>query len=251
MKILYIVFGVIFLVFLTLYFWLTPDYLILKVNESQDIVSVKVKEGNGGFITDYKFKGLQIERGGKTLLSLDEGKLGFSFPDLLLGRVRINIYSNKIKGFFYLSFLGNIKSELDFKDILFDTELINLPPDISFSGLIEGRLKIDRKNTNIEFNLNNLDWRNFEIEKNRLPYDIFQKARGGVDIAGDKIIIKSFGFEGDRGYARLMGDIEKGKSNLFIEIFPKDFSDPYMLPFYEYKQSSGYYKIPISLKKVD
>lgn len=249
MKIVYIVISLIFVIFLTLTFWLSPDYVLEKLNESQNVIYIKANESSGNFLTAYHYKDLQLEKDGKLVLNLEQVKIDLSLLKLFLGNVSIDISSDKINGYLSLTFNKKIQSELNFKNISFDTDLLKIPSSISFSAFMDGRLKINRDLVSLEFNLNEINWRSFEIEGNKLPYDIFTKARGGIEIIGDKVNIKSFGFEGDRGYARLIGDIIQGKSNLFIEIFPKDFSDPYMLPFFEYKQSAGYYKIPVSLKE--
>ncbi len=249
MKVVYTLLGLIALIFLTLHFWLSSDYVLQKINESQNILNIKSDESKGRFLTGYYYKNLQIQKDGKNLLTLDNTKISISVIKIFVGILSINIQSEKLKGILNISYDKKIRSDIEFNDILFDTEFINTPPSIAFSGFMNGRIKSEKDNISVEFNLNNLNWRSFEIEGNRLPYDIFTKARGGIEILGTKVNIKSFGFEGERGYARLVGEIVGGKSNIFVEIFPKDFSDPYMLPFYEYRKSPGYYKIPIILDK--
>ncbi|MCX7990615.1 MAG: type II secretion system protein GspN [Proteobacteria bacterium] len=249
MKIIYIVLGIFLVVFLTLNFWLSADYVLDKINENQKILQIKSDESRGQFLTRYKYKNLQIEKDGKKLLTLNNAEIELSVLMLLVGNININIISEKINGYFSVSINKKISGDLNFSNILFDTDFLEIPSYISFSGLTDGRIKINKDNVSIEFNINEINWRTFEIEGNKLPYDIFTKARGGIEITKDRLIVKSFGFEGERGYARLTGEIVNKKSNLFIEIFPKDFSDPYMLPFYEYKQTAGYYKIPVVLSK--
>lgn len=249
MKIFYLIAGIILLIFLTLNFWLTPDYILEKINENQSVIYLESDKSSGSFLTSYFFKNLRIQKGGKTILTLNNAKVDLSLLKIFIGSLSINIYSEKISGNLNINFSRKIIGEIVFKDILFDTDYLKIPANIAFSGILEGRIKLTKSLINVEFNLNDISWREFEIEGNKLPYDIFSRAKGGIEIISDKINIKSFGFEGDRGYARLVGDISKDKNNLFIEIFPKDFSDPYMIPFFDYKQSAGYYKIPIALKK--
>lgn len=248
MKILYGLIALVSILFLTLYFWLSPSYLLDKINESQSLVSVRAGQAEGGFLTSYRFKDVRIEKAGKTIIELKRLKIDVNLLKLLVGGLKVDIYSDTIEGYLELSVLNRIKGELNVKNLFFDTELVNIPPEISFTGIMDGRIIAENRSVLFEFRLNNLIWKSFEIEKNSLPLDLFDRAKGGIEIVNNDINIKSIGFEGEKGYARLAGSIKAGKSDIFIEIFPKDFSEPYLIPFYEYKQTQGYYKIPVNIK---
>ncbi len=248
MKILYILIAVFVLIILTLHFWLSPGYLLDKINEGQHQVSVRAAGAEGGFLTEYGFRNVKLERAGRTVLEIDNIKANISLFKLLIGSLKVGIDSEVVKGYLELTLGGNLWGEFNIKNLPFDTELFNIPQEVSFKGFIEGKLKIDEESALFEFKLNNLIWRNFEIENNKLPLDLFDRAKGGIEIVKNEINIKSIGFEGEKGYARLVGSIKSGKSDLFIEIFSKNFTEPYLIPFYEFRQSQGYYKIPVNIK---
>lgn len=242
-----IIFSLIFLVILTLFFRLTPTLLIEKANDAQGEVRITASEAKGNFLTGYYFKNLKVlKSSGQELLMLDDLRVSLNFLPLIAGKIRIKADSEQLKGFVDAGFGGIREGEIFFSGITFDTDSLDIPRDISFSAKVSGKAYILNEKAEIEFKTEEIQWRKLYIAELNLPFDLLDRAKGGITAQGDKLIIKSIGFEGGRGYARLSGEINKGKTDMSLEILPKDWTEVYLLPLYQYKISPGVYKIPIN-----
>jgi hypothetical protein len=75
----------------------------------------------------------------------------------------------------------------------------------------------------------------------------FHTVQGVLNIVNDKIRIESLGIEGEKGYARVKGDITAGFMNLTLELMPSagKLSPAELMLIDSYRQSPGYYVIPL------
>ncbi len=48
----------------------------------------------------------------------------------------------------------------------------------------------------------------------------FRKLRGSLSVKGNTVMIDSVSLEGEKGYARLKGDIKNGVTDLSLELMP-------------------------------
>jgi type II secretion system protein N len=75
----------------------------------------------------------------------------------------------------------------------------------------------------------------------------FHTIQGVLKISENTIMVKSLGLEGDKGYARVRGDITGGVMNLNLELMPQAgrLSRAELMMIERYQKSPGYYLIPI------
>lgn len=75
----------------------------------------------------------------------------------------------------------------------------------------------------------------------------FRNLRGALSVAGNRITIESISLEGDKGYARLKGDITDNLMNLTLELMPEAnrLNAMESMIIGKYIVSPGYYAVPI------
>lgn len=147
-----------------------------------------------------------------------------------------------IKGSFKLPEHGNLKIE--------GVDIMSVPylssAGLRGSGLISSELKLLNKSIDIIFNIPDADI-NGSLNGMPLPINTFHKIQGALYLTENVINITSISLDGDKGYARLKGDITNGVMNLVLELMPLsgklDSFESSLIS--SYKKSQGYYVIPI------
>lgn len=247
-KIIIVLVSAILTVFLTLFFFLTPAQLISKINDAQHKVVFSAGHSDGNFLTGYRFTNASLAgNDGVKSLVFDEVMLDLRFLPMFLGRIGIDINSKGITATLSAGLDGSLNGEASFTDFPFDTAAFISPENVSFTAPVSGRVIMSGKKADIEVRADEITWRRLSVSGFELPLEVFQKGKGGISVERGRIIVKSLAFEGSKGYARLSGEIISGQRRLTLELFPKDWDDPILMPFERYKVSPGQYKMPLEL----
>jgi hypothetical protein len=81
-----------------------------------------------------------------------------------------------------------------------------------------------------------------------LPLDLFRSARLAARLHGDRLAIESFALEGEGLYARIAGEIRRGRPDLTLELMPDESVMPDALmsaALGGYRTARGHYTIPL------
>lgn len=246
-KALIVLASVILTGFLTLFFFLTPELFIREINALQQTAVITTGPSGGNFITGYRFSNVSITgTEGKKMLAFDEVVVDLHLLPLFLGRIGIDIHSKEITAALSAGFDGSLKGEVSFRDVPIDTEAFISPENISFTAQVSGRVILSGRKSDIEIRADAITWRRLIVAGFELPQDFFDNGKGGISAEQGRVIVKSIAFEGNKGYARLSGEIISKKQDLLLELFPKDWNDFMLTPFERYKISPGQYTIPLN-----
>lgn len=156
--------------------------------------------------------------------------------------VRGKIGTGDVRGSFKLPGKGTLK---------IDRAEINAIPYLAYtalkgSGLISARLNLKDELIDAVFEISDADIRGSAMGI-PLPISSFRKIQGALTLKENTINITSINLEGDRGYARLKGDITNGVMNLILELMPSagELNSVESMLISRYLVSPGYYVIPI------
>lgn len=234
-------------VFLALFFFLTPEQIISKINNAQQVLVFSAEKSGGNLVTGYHFTNASLAgRDGTKLLVFDELFLDLHILPLFLGRIGIDINSKEITAGLTAGFGGSVDGEASFTDIPFDTTFFILPENVSFTAPVSGKVILSGRRADIEVRAGEITWKRLLVSGFQLPADVFEKGKGGLSVERNRIIVKSLAFEGRKGFARLSGEIVNGEQNLALELFPNDWDDFMLIPLERYRVSPGQYKMPLN-----
>ncbi len=156
--------------------------------------------------------------------------------------VKGKIGTGDVRGSFKLPGKGTLK---------IDRAEINAIPYLAYtaldgSGLISARLNLKDNTIDAVFNIPDADIRG-SVMGMPLPISSFRKIQGALTLKENTINIRSVNLEGDRGYARLKGDITNRFMNLILELMPSagELNSVESMLISRYFVSPGYYVIPI------
>jgi hypothetical protein len=247
MQILFIVLaGTVLTAFLTLFFFLTPEQIISKINDAQQTVIFSAGQSGGNFVTGYRFTNAALAGNkGTKMLDLDEVMLDLHLLPLFLGRIGIDIHSKGITAALIAGFDGSVSGEASFSNVQFDSEALISPEKVSFTAPVSGKVVMSGRKADIEVRADEIAWERLSVSGYELTPDIFEKGKGGISVERGRINVRSLAFEGGKGYARLSGEIISGQPRLTLELFPNDWNDFMLIPFERYKISPGQYKMPV------
>lgn len=117
---------------------------------------------------------------------------------------------------------------------------------IEGSGYLSANLNFKDTTVRVTFEIPDLKMQ--DSDKIILPFmSTFHKAHGALSINGNTIKIDSLSLEGEKGYARIKGDITDGVMNLVLELMPyfEVITPVESMLISKYQISPGYYVIPI------
>lgn len=152
------------------------------------------------------------------------------------------IGAGDLRGSFKLPEYGNLRIE--------GVDIMSVPylssAGLEGSGLISSEIKLLNNSIDIIFNIPDADI-SASLNGMPLPVNSFHKIQGSLNLIDNIINIKSISLDGDKGYARLKGDITNGIMNLALELMPLsgklDSFESALIR--SYQRSAGYYIIPI------
>ena len=116
---------------------------------------------------------------------------------------------------------------------------------IKSNGYISVNILIKNKSAQLAFRVPDLDIQESAV---MIPFiDSFRRAQGVLSVTGNDIRFDSVSLEGEKGYARLKGDIKDRFLNLSLELMPSadKLSSLESMLIEKYIISPGYYVIPV------
>jgi type II secretion system protein N len=170
----------------------------------------------------------------------------FSPRHLLGGQLAFNIEGNIGTG----DVSGTVKLPIDGNISIKNAELNAISYFARFGIDINGNLssEINIKNDYVHVVFNIPDLSIGDSESSVIPLlNTFRTMQGALSIRGNNINIESVSLEGEKGYARLKGDITNGVMNLKLELMPLTGKLNTLESMFigKYIVSPGYYVIPI------
>jgi type II secretion system protein N len=156
--------------------------------------------------------------------------------------IKGKIGTGDINGLYKLPNLGEIKID--------NAELNAIPYwrqfGIEIDGDITSHINVKNDTIRVTFKVPNLDIQ--DSFPAITPFmNTFRRMQGAVSLKGNTIIVDSISLEGEKGYARLKGDIRNGFMNLVLELMPAveklDALESMLIG--KYMVSPGYYIIPV------
>jgi len=246
-KLSLVIIVLLFTVIMTAFFYLTPATFIDIANTFLPEVSINYDEGSGNIFTGYKFKKISLMKNRVELLGITNSDISFNYLPVIIGRVGINIKSEEVKGRIKATFTGALHGDIAIKELFFDTASFSLNENIQFSTRLTGILKLKGDTALLEIKTDDINWKKLKVLDIELPFTLFTAAKGGIEFGKSKVLIKSINFEGPKGNARIVGEVVKNSPKLELEIIPKDWGEPYLIPLEQYKTSPGFYKLSFSI----
>lgn len=156
--------------------------------------------------------------------------------------IKGKIGTGDIEGFFKLPDKGSLK---------IDRAEINAIPYLASAGLegnglISADLNLTDNIIDVIFKIPDADIQGLAMGM-PLPISSFRKIQGALSVKENTITITSISLEGDRGYARLKGNITNGFMNLVLELMPSagKLNSIESTLMSRYRISPGYYVISI------
>lgn len=232
---------------LTAFFYITPENLLLIINNYLPELTINQEGGEGNLITGYSYDRVSVVKKGEELIGVNKLKVQFNYLPLITGKVAVRIKSNEVKGYVNVFFNGKMDGELSIKELHFHTSSFGISDKIDFSALLTGVLKLRKESVLLEIKTEEIHWQRLTVSDIDIPFTLFTMATGGIVFTQKGVQIKSINFAGEKGNARLIGEINKDGRKLVLEIIPKNWDEPYLLPLIQYKVEPGLYKIPLTI----
>ncbi len=261
-KLLYLAISIpVFIVLI--WFFAVPDSLIKTIIE--DSIS-----NRGRPKTDISIKGLK--KGLFFTVHVDNVKLNIDntpaliitdissklnplqlFRKQLAFSVKGKIGTGNFKGYFRLPVRPGESDESEKGNLKIDNVELSAVPylasvGIEGKGLISAELNLKNNTVDVSFKIPDA---NIKGSVGGMPLPIissFHKIQGAFSLEGNVIRIKSISLEGDRGYARLKGNITNEYMNLVLELMPyaDELKAVESMLIGQYQISPGHYVIPIN-----
>lgn len=253
-NILYILLVIAVFILLFWFFAIPDDLIREKIEESvsglnNQEIRVSMDEIKKGLFFSVHSKNVQLKIGDKPALTVTE----------LTARINPIYFIRKQLTFSIEGRMGSghVNGSLRFPGggslRINDAELDSIPYlqslGIKSTGYISAHIIIRDNTAKVVFEIPDLNIQEYnEIESPLLA--TFHTVQGVLNIVNDKIRIDSLGLEGDKGYARIKGDITAGFMDLTLELMPSagELSQAEIMLIDSYLQSPGYYVIPLNLK---
>ncbi len=155
--------------------------------------------------------------------------------------IKGKIGTGNINGSFKLPGQGNMKiDKVEIDALPYMTSI-----DIKSNGFISANLDLKDDTMHVIFEIPDLNIQDSII---MIPFiNSFHRVQGALSLKGNTIKVESIGLEGEKGYARIKGEITNGSMNLILELMPSaDELEPVeSMLIGKYQISPGYYVIPI------
>ncbi len=249
--------AAVFLVFLVFGLWIiaVPESLLTNLVEGamhDGSLRLGVTDMRKGLFYNFSCGNITLTNNGKKLLSVNniEGrinplsllllKLNVLFSgDLSRGKVNGSIDLFRGKSHVTVSVNGAELQYMPFFALL----------GIEGQGILSGNINIKNTKGSVTFSVTDAQFDQATFGGVAVPLDFFTGGRGAMTVDGGMLRIQSFALEGEGIYARLKGDITRGRMSLTMELMPeKTFKDQNLvfLMLRKYEVSPGYYSIPLT-----
>ena len=252
-----ILYAIIFTAVLIIIFWYfaIPDDLIrAKIEESlsglnNHDIKVSADDIKKGFFFSVHAKNIQLQIRDKPAFSVTELTARINPLYIIKKQIAFSIEGRMGSGSVSGSFIFPGGGSLRIKDAELDSIPYLQSLGIKSTGIISAHLTIRDNNAKVVFEIPDLNIQ----EYNKMPSPLlstFHTVQGVLNIVNENIRIDSLGLEGEKGYARVKGDISAGFMNLTLELMPSagELSPAELMLIDRYLQSPGYYIIPLHQK---
>jgi autotransporter translocation and assembly factor TamB len=214
-------------------------------NAGHGNISVSLEGFKKGFFLSAYTDSLDVSVDGIPALTISRLEGSFN-PRYLLKRkfafsINGKIGTGTVTGLLKYPAEGEIK--IDMADLNAIPYLSHL--GIKGSGNISGSISVKDNNAQITFQIPDMAIRESVVI---IPFiNTFYKAQGVFSVTGNDIRIDSLSLDGEKGHARLKGDITGGVKNLNLELMPdmNKLNAVESMLIGKYQVSPGYYVIPI------
>lgn len=183
----------------------------------------------------------------KPALSINDLSINFTPRHLNTGElaflVRGKIGTGTIEGTLKLPMKGSFKID--------KADLDSIPYlkrfGIAIGGHLSSSIKLNNEKVEAVFNVPDLDIRNSVVTVIPL-INTFRRMQGSVQLNGNDLRIDSISLEGEKGFARLKGQIKKGLADMVLELMPVEqkLNALESMIIGKYVVSPGYYVVPIN-----
>lgn len=183
----------------------------------------------------------------KPALSINDFSINFSPNRLTQGElaflVRGKVGTGSIEGTLKLPMKGDFK--IDKADLGALTYLRRF--GIEVGGHLSSEIELDNDKLAAVFNVPDLDISDPALTVIPLM-NTFRRMQGSVRLEGNGIRIDSISLEGEKGFARLKGQIRNGLADMVLELMPveRNLTSLESMIIGKYIISPGYYLVPIN-----
>jgi hypothetical protein len=219
------------------------EHAVARSGNSHMSLSVKGFE-KGIFFALYA-QSLHLTIDGKSALTVTDFTGSFSPGYLTEGSLGIKINgkigTGNISGILKLPLDGKVT--IDSAELSAVPYLLDLPVDIN--GTVSAESNIRDNAIDIIFDVPDL---HIDDSASVIPLlNTFKRLQGALVVKGNLISLDSVSLEGDKGFARLKGDIRGNVMNLALELMPiaKKLSTMESMLIGKYVVSPGYYVVPL------
>ncbi len=236
-----------------IWFFAVPDSLIKTIiedsisNRGRPKTDISIKGLKKGLFFTVHVDNLELNIDNTPALIITDISSKFNPLHLLKKQFAFSfkgkIGTGNIEGYFRLPEDGNLKID--------NVELSAVPylasVGIEGRGLISAELNLKNNTVNVIFKIPDADIKG-SVGGIPLPISSFHKIQGFLSLEGNTITIKSISLEGDKGYARLKGNITNGFMKLVLELMPDadELKPVESMLIGQYQISPGHYVIPIN-----
>lgn len=118
---------------------------------------------------------------------------------------------------------------------------------MNINGHLSSDIDLNNEKVNAVFNIPDLDIQHTAATSIPL-LSSFRRIQGSVRLDGNDITVDSISLEGEKGFARLKGEIRNGLADMILELMPveRNLNTLESMIIGKYIISPGYYEIPIN-----
>lgn len=252
-KLRHILFFILFIpVFIILvWFFAVPEDLIQgRIEDAISIagqgkVTASLKGFRKGLFLGAHADSLDLDLDGTPALTISNIAGCFKAGNLIKRQIAFSlngkIGTGNINGLLTYPADGKIKVEkADLNEIPYLTHM-----GIKTNGHVSADILLKSKSALITFQVPDMDLRESTII---IPFiNSFHRIHGALSVSGNDVKLESVSLEGDKGYARLKGDIRNNIMDLRLELMPamEKLSSVESMLIGKYIVSPGYYVLPI------
>ena len=255
MKLLNFLYGIIGLTVFLILVWLFAVPNELMQEKIENAVS---RSGNGsltlsingirkGIFFSLYADTINLSIDNKPALSINDLSINFTPRHLNAGKlaflVKGKIGTGTIEGILMLPMKGNFNID----KVGLDSVPYLRRFGVEVSGHLTSGIKLNNEKVEAVFNVPDLYIDNPAVDVIPL-INTFRRMQGSVHMDGNDLKINSISLEGEKGFARLKGQIRNGYANMTLELMPveRSLNTLESMIIGKYIVSPGYYEVPIN-----
>lgn len=214
-------------------------------NAGQGNISASMTGFRKGFFISVYADSLEIKIDNTPALTITDLTGRLNPGELIKARfifsVKGNIGTGRLNGL--LKYPADAEIQIDSSELSAVSYLSSL--GVKGDGHLSGNISLKDNSAKITFQVPDLAVQESAI---MVPFvDTFHKAQGVLSVTGNIVKFESVSLEGEKGYARLKGDITNGVKNLSLELMPvmDRLNSLESMLIAKYLVSPGYYVVPV------